>query len=164
MAHRPSEHCWPAAIRDRGQLRPAAFRTAARPTFESKTAETVTISFTAKTLMSASLPSKQSDRRAYVLMTAAHNEECLIEETIASVLAQSLRPQRWVIVSDNSSDRTDEIVERYAREYDFIRFLQIQRPSGRSFGSKVIALQKGASLLADVRFDFIGNVDADISL
>lgn len=97
-------------------------------------------------------------------MTAAHNEESLIEKTIASVLAQSLRPQRWVIVSDNSIDRTDEIVERYAREYDFIRFLQIRRPSGRSFGSKVIALQKGANLLADVRFDFIGNVDADVSL
>ncbi len=100
----------------------------------------------------------------YVLMTAAHNEEDFIEGVIQSVLAQTVPPRRWVIVSDNSTDRTDEIVERYARSYDFIRGLHLSRMPGRNFASKVIALQEGEKLLGDAEYEFIGNVDADISL
>jgi len=97
-------------------------------------------------------------------MTAAYNEEAFIEGTIQSVLAQTVQPRRWVIVSDNSSDGTDEIVERYARQHDFIRFLRITRAPGHSFGAKVIALQAGSRLLQDAEYEFIGNLDADISL
>jgi len=97
-------------------------------------------------------------------MTAAHNEESFMEGTIESVLAQTVRPKRWVIVSDNSSDRTDEIVEKYARQHDFIRFLRITRAPGHSFGAKVLALHQGSKLLEDVDYEFIGNLDADISL
>lgn len=97
-------------------------------------------------------------------MTAAHNEEKFIEKTITSILSQSVRPQTWVIVSDNSTDRTDEIVENYSGQYDFIRFLRVTRPPGRSFGSKGIALQRGSKLLGELAFEFIGNIDADISV
>jgi biofilm PGA synthesis N-glycosyltransferase PgaC len=100
--------------------------------------------------------------RAYVLMTAAHNEEVFIEQTIRSVLSQTQLPRRWMIVSDGSTDRTDEIVENYARQNDFIRFLRLVRPPGRNFGSKVAALQKGSKLLTDADFAFIGNIDADV--
>lgn len=100
----------------------------------------------------------------YVLMTAAHNEEEFIEGTIRSVLAQTLLPLRWVIVSDNSTDRTDNIVESYARQHDFIRVMHITRAPGRDFGSKVIALQQGSRLLEGMEYDFIGNLDADVSL
>lgn len=96
-------------------------------------------------------------------MTAAHNEENFIEGAIESVLSQTLLPRRWVIVSDNSTDRTDEIVGSYARQHDFIRLLHRTRAPGRDFGSKVIALQYGYKLLEDVEYDFIGNVDADVT-
>jgi biofilm PGA synthesis N-glycosyltransferase PgaC len=100
----------------------------------------------------------------YVLMTAAYNEEANIEKTIVSVLSQALTPKRWVIVSDGSSDRTDEIINRYAQNYAFIRFLRVARPPGRSFRSKVMALRKGGSLLDGVTFEFIGNLDADVTI
>jgi glycosyltransferase involved in cell wall biosynthesis len=102
--------------------------------------------------------------RTYVLMTAANNEEAFIEKTIASVLAQTVRPKRWVIVSDGSTDKTDEIAESYARQHQFICFLRLERPAGRSFGSKGIALQGGSKLLEGVPFEFIGNVDADVAV
>lgn len=111
-----------------------------------------------------SLQAEQQSLGSYVLMTAAHNEEDFIEGIIRSVLAQTLLPQRWVIVSDNSTDRSDEIIESYAQQHDFIRVLHITRAPGRDFGSKVIALQQGNKLLEDVEYDFIGNVDADVSL
>ena len=102
--------------------------------------------------------------RAYVLTTAAHNEEAFIEKTITSVLAQTVLPKRWVIVSDGSTDKTDEIVESYARQHEFIRFLKLTRPAGRNFGSKGMALERGSKLLEGLTFDFTGNLDADIAV
>jgi len=102
--------------------------------------------------------------RAYVLVTAAYNEEENIEKPIESVLAQKELPRMWVIVSDSSTDRTDEIVQRYAEKHAFIRFLRVTRPPGRSFRTKVMALQAGMELLAGVPYKFIGNLDADISV
>ena len=105
-----------------------------------------------------------ADSREYVLMTAAYNEEASIAQTIESVIAQSILPKRWVIVSDASSDRTDEIVNAYAANHDFICFLRRSRAPGRSFGSKVSALQQGCKLLDDVDSEFIGNLDADVTI
>ena len=102
--------------------------------------------------------------RAYVLVTAAYNEEENIEKPLESVIAQTELPEMWVIVSDGSQDRTDKIVQRYAEKFPFIRFLRMTRAPGRSFRTKVIALQAGMELLADVSYKFIGNLDADISV
>ena len=51
---------------------------------------------------------------SYVLITPARNEAQFIELTIKSVIAQTSKPIKWVIVSDGSTDGTDEIVSRYA--------------------------------------------------
>src|SRR5690348_6659441 len=90
---------------------------------------------------SSSLP-KVASNQAYVLMTAAHNEEGFIEKTIRSILGQTVLPKRWVIVSDSSTDRTDQIVENFARQHEFIEFLKLTRPAGRNFGLKGMALQR----------------------
>jgi len=108
-------------------------------------------------------PPKASSR-SYILMTAAHNEEALIERAIKSVLAQTVLPKRWVIVSDGSTDSTNEIVERYALQHEFICCLKLTRSAGHSYGSKGLALQEGCKLLADVSSEFIGNIDADIAV
>jgi len=97
-------------------------------------------------------------------MTAAHNEETFIEGVLESVIAQTLLPRRWVIVSDNSTDRTDEIIESYAQKHHFIRLLHVTRVPGRNFAAKVLALRRAHKLIQDVEYDFIGNLDADVSL
>jgi glycosyltransferase involved in cell wall biosynthesis len=97
-------------------------------------------------------------------MTAAYNEEENIARTIESVLSQTLLPKCWVIVSDGSVDRTDEIVKSYAEKHQLIRLLRVDRQPGRSFGRKVKALHAGGQLLENVSFDFIGNLDADVSV
>jgi glycosyltransferase involved in cell wall biosynthesis len=112
-------------------------------------------------------PSAESSRSAghgYVLVTAAYNEEANIAKTIECVVSQTLMPNRWIIVSDGSVDRTDEIVQEYANQYRFIRFVRITRQPGRSFGSKVRALHVGNELLTDITYGFIGNLDADVSV
>ena len=110
------------------------------------------------------MPSAQQRSGPYVLMTAAYNEEAYIEKTIQSVVGQTLLPRTWVIVSDNSSDRTDQIVQSYLVKYDFIKLLRVTKKAGHNFGAKVVALRRGAELLRGVEYEFIGNLDADITL
>ena len=110
------------------------------------------------------LVQKLGGTRGYVLMTAAHNEEALIERTIQSVLAQTVLPERWAIVSDGSTDRTDEIIEGYARQHEFIRLVKLKRPAGHSYGSKGNALREACKLLEGASYEFIGNIDADIAV
>ena len=99
----------------------------------------------------------------YVLITAAHDEEAFIEGTIRSVLCQRTRPLRWVIVSDASVDRTDEIASKFARENPFIEFVRLDAGHRHDFGAKVHALRVGYEKCSNLSFAFIGILDADVS-
>ncbi|MEW6115774.1 MAG: glycosyltransferase family A protein [Nitrospirota bacterium] len=99
----------------------------------------------------------------YVLITPARNEEAYIEKTLRSVIAQTVLPSKWVIVSDGSTDGTDEIVQKYAAHYSFIRLVKAQEQGQRNFGSKVSAFKAGYDSLGDVNYEFLGNLDADVS-
>lgn len=99
----------------------------------------------------------------FVLITAARNEQNYIEKTIESVIHQTILPRLWVVVSDASTDRTDEIVRKYASEYDFIRLKRLEGSNQRNFTSKVKAFRYGYEQLKDMQYEFVGNLDADIS-
>ena len=99
----------------------------------------------------------------YILITAARNEGAYIEEPIESVVAQTVLPKRWVIVSDGSTDRTDEIIKRYEAKYDFLKYMRIDSQESRNFGSKIYAFYEGYKQMSHVEYDFIGNLDADVS-
>lgn len=101
--------------------------------------------------------------KKYVLLTAAYNEDGYIGQTIESIAGQTHLPDRWVIVSDASTDRTDEIVRGYAAKYPFIRFVRIQEKHARNFGAQVMAIRRGFEELRDVDYDFIANLDADLT-
>lgn len=111
-----------------------------------------------------SLTAPSSEHGSYVLVTAAYNEEHYIEQTIQSVVAQILVPTLWVIVSDGSTDRTDDIVQRYATRHSFIRLIRRKRDHNRDFASKVFALNAGVNSLPPGTIDFLGHLDADVSL
>ena len=100
---------------------------------------------------------------SYVLVTPARNEENYIEKTISSVISQTLKPRKWIIVSDGSTDRTDEIVKKYALDHEFIQLEAVASSNKRNFASKVAAFNKGYALLKDMDYEFIGNLDADVS-
>lgn len=101
--------------------------------------------------------------KRYVLITPARNEEAYLEATIQSVIGQSILPLRWVIVSDGSTDRTDEIVAKYAAEHDFIVLLRRTADRQRNFGSKAHAIRMAYEQVQNLEFDFIGNLDADVT-
>jgi glycosyltransferase involved in cell wall biosynthesis len=100
---------------------------------------------------------------SYALMTAAWNEEALIEQPLRAVIAQSVPPCRWVIVSDGSTDGTDAIVRRYSERYPYIQLYRMPDRHARSFAAQVDAINAGYEQLRHLRFDFVGNLDSDIS-
>jgi glycosyltransferase involved in cell wall biosynthesis len=99
----------------------------------------------------------------YVLITPAHNEEAFIEKTLDSMSAQTLLPEQWIIVDDGSSDRTAEIIQRYARRFSWIQLVQRPPRLDRSFAGKVQAFNAGFEHVQSVSFEVIGNLDADLS-
>jgi biofilm PGA synthesis N-glycosyltransferase PgaC len=105
-----------------------------------------------------------SSPRTYALVTAAYNEEKCIEKVIQSVVAQTLPPQKWIILSDGSIDRTDAIVQRYTAQHPFIELVRITEDHPRNFNAQVNAINLGFSLLENTDCEFIANLDADITL
>lgn len=101
--------------------------------------------------------------RKYVLITPAHNEESYIEKTIRSVISQTVTPVEWVIVSDRSTDDTEKIVEGYAADSPFIRLIKLPPGQGRDFASKVGAFKAGYKSVSSGDYEYIGNLDADVS-
>lgn len=99
----------------------------------------------------------------YVLITPARNEAAFIEGTIQSVVAQTVRPLRWVIVSDGSTDGTDEIVQKFAAANPWIRLLRMPERRERHFAGKVHAFNAGYAELSGMGYDVIGSLDADIT-
>src|ERR1017187_2463857 len=99
----------------------------------------------------------------YVLVTPAYNEERLIAQTIECVLAQSVRPARWAIVSDASTDGTDQIIASYAKTHGFIRYCRVPDSHARDFGSRIHAVNVGCAAVSDVPYEYIGSLDADVS-
>ena len=99
----------------------------------------------------------------YVLVTPARNEAAFIEQTIQSVVAQTSRPLRWIIVSDGSTDNTDEIVQRYSAQHEWIELLRMPERKERHFAGKVYAFNAGYARVKDLEYDVIGSLDGDIS-
>lgn len=100
---------------------------------------------------------------AYVIITPARNEAHSLEQTIQCVIAQTERPLKWVIVSDGSTDGTDEIATRYAAEHDWIELLRMPERRERHFAGKVHAFAAGLSRVQHLPFEVLASLDADLT-
>jgi biofilm PGA synthesis N-glycosyltransferase PgaC len=101
---------------------------------------------------------------SFVLITPVRNEEAHIEETLVSMVNQTVRPAEWVIVSDNSTDRTDEIIRPYAEEHSFIRLVENTNRKERDMAARIHAIEFGIESLTIDSYSFIGILDGDIRI
>lgn len=99
----------------------------------------------------------------YVIVTPARNEAGNIERVIQSMVAQSVKPLKWVIVSDGSTDGTDDIVKRWAAEHPWIELVRCPERTERHFAAKVNAFNAGYARVKAIEHELIGSMDADIS-
>jgi biofilm PGA synthesis N-glycosyltransferase PgaC len=105
-----------------------------------------------------------STRPTYVLITPARNEAEFIELTLKSMVGQTNRPLKWIIVSDGSTDGTDDIVRKYAADNPWIELLRMPERAERHFAGKVHAFNTGYAKAKEFNPDVIGNLDADVSI
>jgi len=98
----------------------------------------------------------------YVLVTPVRDEVATIGRTIAAVASQTVRPHEWVIVSDGSTDGTDDLVAGAARQHSWIRLLSLPSRPGRSFAAVVHNTEAGIRALFTPDYEYIGLLDADL--
>ena len=61
----------------------------------------------------------------YSIITPTKNEALFIEETIKSVIAQDVLPCEWIIMDDESTDETPNIIQKYLADYPFIKYIKL---------------------------------------
>jgi glycosyltransferase involved in cell wall biosynthesis len=101
----------------------------------------------------------------YVIVSPVRDEAGLVEQTIASVVRQTIPPVAWVLVDDGSTDGTDEIVHRAARECSWITALRRPNRGFRASGAGVVAaLLGGLAVLPVADWAFLVKLDGDLVL
>jgi hypothetical protein len=100
--------------------------------------------------------------KTYGVVTPARDEEKFIPGLIESMVSQSRRPVRWIIVDDGSSDSTPMLLDEAARGHEWISVHHVRRGGDREPGGET-ALQRflAPGLWGDV--DVVFRVDADIT-
>jgi poly-beta-1,6-N-acetyl-D-glucosamine synthase len=100
---------------------------------------------------------------SYVIVTPARNEAAFIECTLKSVVNQTVRPLKWVIVSDGSTDGTDDIVAKYSKDHPWIELVRATERPERNFAGKVFAFNAGYARVKNLSYKVIVSLDGDIS-
>lgn len=98
----------------------------------------------------------------FYIIIPAHNEDNFIGKTLESLVNQTLVPKRLIVVNDNSTDKTQQIVETYAAKFNWITILNSESSDTHLPGSKIInAFNKGLEKL-DENYDILCKFDADL--
>lgn len=100
----------------------------------------------------------------FVVITPVRNEGAHFAETIASMVAQTMQPLRWVIVDDGSNDETGPLADRAAKEHDWIQAVHRADRGFRQQGTGVIqAFYEGFELCKNLPWQFAVKFDGDLS-
>ena len=101
----------------------------------------------------------------YALVIAAHNEEEFISDCIESVLNQTVLPRDIIVVNDNSTDRTAELLEKIKINNPLLKVIHHQSSDDHMPGSKVVAaFNYGLQHIEMNSIDLIVKLDADLIL
>lgn len=101
----------------------------------------------------------------YSIILPAHNEEKFIGNALKSIVQQTYLPKEVIVVNDNSTDATEEIVQGFVENYSFIKMTHSEsNQTTHEPGTKIInAFYKGFENL-NSNWDVIVKLDADVIL
>jgi len=102
----------------------------------------------------------------YIIITPIKNEEAYIKKTIQSIKDQTLQPYKWIIVNDDSTDKTRDIIEEQMKTYD--RIILVNRTlndKNRKRGKRIVeAFYDGFERIKNEDFEYIVKLDGDLIL
>jgi len=101
----------------------------------------------------------------YLLISPCRDEAAYMRQTLESIIAQSVRPTKWVVVDDGSTDDSLRILVSYAARYDWISVVQRPDRGRRSVGPGVIdAFYAGYNTIEPDDYEFLCKLDLDLRL
>lgn len=102
---------------------------------------------------------------SYVLISPCRNEARFMRQTLDSVIGQTIRPAKWVIVDDGSSDETPRILEEYCRAHPWIQVVTRADRGRRAVGPGVIeAFYAGFDTVNPDDYEYLCKLDLDLRL
>lgn len=101
----------------------------------------------------------------YIIISPVRNEEKNIEKTIQSVISQTIKPIKWIIVDDGSSDKTIDIVNKYLEAQEWITLLKLPDRGYYDLmtGGEIKAFYRGYQVIKDMDYNYLSKLDGDIS-
>jgi poly-beta-1,6-N-acetyl-D-glucosamine synthase len=100
--------------------------------------------------------------RRYLAITPARDEERYLPALVASMVAQTVKPERWIVIDDGSTDRTAEIIDAAARANPWIEPHHLPQGRQRLPGGESLIMQFLPHSLWQ-NYDAILRLDADLS-
>lgn len=102
---------------------------------------------------------------AYVVITPAFNEGEFIHYPLESMIKQTVKPLKWIIVDDGSRDDTAEKIKVIAGRHDWVQYHYHEKiPDQTYYSSNVYAILDGIKLVKDIPYSYLAILDADIEL
>ena len=96
------------------------------------------------------------------IVIPAHNEQDTIDLTINSLATQTYLPKKVIIVNDNSTDNTEQVINELITKFSWLSTVNSKSSEDHLPGSKIInAFYKGYETL-DNDYDIICKFDADL--
>ena len=104
-------------------------------------------------------------KSSYVLISPCRDEAEYMRQTLDSVIGQSVRPAKWIIIDDGSTDRTPQILAEYQQKHDWIVVVTRSNRGRRAVGPGVIdAFYAGYETIDPGEYDFLCKLDLDLRL
>jgi glycosyltransferase involved in cell wall biosynthesis len=101
----------------------------------------------------------------YVLISPCRDEAQYMRQTLDSVISQSIRPAKWVIVDDGSTDDTPRILDEYRARHDWIEVVTRENRGQRAVGPGVIeAFYSGYNTINLDDYEYLCKLDLDLRL
>src|SRR6516164_11288258 len=104
-------------------------------------------------------------RNRYLLISPCRDEAKYMRETLDSVISQSIRPAKWIIVDDGSTDSTPQILTEYRARHPWIEVVIRSNRGRRSVGPGVIeAFYAGYNAINPDDYGYLCKLDLDVRL
>jgi len=96
------------------------------------------------------------------IVIPAHNEEENLGKTLKSLVNQQLKPTQLIVVNDNSTDQTTNIVNDFVKHHSWIQLVHKKSSEEHLPGAKVVAAFYEGYKVLDQAYDIICKFDADM--
>src|SRR5690606_41543519 len=105
---------------------------------------------------------RNENKFTYSIILPVHNEEKFIGNAVNSTVNQSYLSQEVILVNDNSTDQSENIIREFTQNFPFIKMVNSETSSTEHLpGSSIVrAFYKGVEQL-EKDWDVIVKLDAD---